>query len=55
METRAENFMASHRKRQFYILEKFVLSFNRAQRHLHSQDLVKCAGDREIILCCTGF
>ena len=40
------------KKRQFYILEKFVISYNRAQRHLHSQDLVKCAGDRKIILCC---
>ena len=40
------------KKRHFYILEKFVISYNRAQRHLHSQDLVKCAGDRKIILCC---
>ena len=34
------------------MLEKFVISYNRAQRHLHSQELVKCAGDRKIILCC---
>ena len=40
------------KKRQFYILEKFVISYNRAQRHLHSQHLVKCAGDQKIILCC---
>ena len=44
--------MIYKKKRQFCILEKFVISYNRAQRHLHSQDLVKCAGDRKIILCC---